>query len=132
MYGLESNLLRDGLAQGWPTFQFADALSIYHRRTKTRCFRKTDSTRTLRSSQTFHPGGERLLIGSAGAVCGVYGASVSFGTVLADFEFSFDAGNRNAEAHDAGKHGAAESLRKITPPVGVSGIVGLDEAGQEC
>ena len=57
--------------------------------------------------------------------------AVGFRAVLADLEFAFDAGDGDAEAYDAGKHGAAESVGELAPLFGVGWFVGLDEAGEK-
>ena len=72
-----------------------------------------------------------MLIRGARGVGGVDIAAVDFGAVLADFEFAFDARDGNAEAHDAGKHGAAESVGKATPLIEIGRVIGFNQTGEQ-
>ena len=72
-----------------------------------------------------------MLIGGAGGVCGVDSAAVDLGAVLADFEFAFDLRDGDAETYDAGEHGAAESIGKTAPLIGICGLVGFDQACEQ-
>ena len=64
-------------------------------------------------------------------MCCVDSPTIGFGAILTDLEFALDAGNGNAKANNAAKHGAPESIGKTAPLFSVSGLVGLDEAGEE-
>jgi hypothetical protein len=92
-----------------------------------------DSIRTgaLEPDEALHPGGELLLVGSADGVGSVDIAAVGFGAVLADLEFAFDAGDGDAEADDAGQHGAAESVGQIAPLLRVFLVVGFNESPEQ-
>src|ERR1700722_7554218 len=83
----------------------------------------------LQPSQSLHPCGQRLLVGSAGGMSGVDAAAVDFGAVLADLEFALDAGDGDGEADDAGEHSAEESVGEAAPLSCVARLVGIDEAG---
>ena len=78
-----------------------------------------------------HPGGQGLLIGCSSSVGGMYVAALLGGAILADLEFAFDSRNRDAEADNAGQHGAAEVVWHGVPFFGKGRLVGLDEAGEQ-
>ena len=52
-------------------------------------------------------------------------------SILAQFEFAFNARDGNAKTDDAQEHGAAKAIRQGVPTVEVSGLVGSDEVGEE-
>ena len=70
-----------------------------------------------------HPCGEGLLVWSSGGVGGVNVTAVDFRAILAELEFAFDASDGDAEAYDAGKHGAAKALGQTAPMFGVGWLV---------
>jgi len=78
-----------------------------------------------------HPGGEGALVVGSGGVGGLDVDALLRGAVLADFEFSFDAGDGDAEALNTGEHGAAEAIGHAAPLFGEGWFGGLDQAGEE-
>ena len=62
---------------------------------------------------------------------GVDVAAVGFRAILAELELAFDARNGDAEANDAGEHGAAKALGQVAPLFGIGWLVQCDQAFEQ-
>src|SRR5580704_17112898 len=73
----------------------------------------------ISSSKPLHPARQRLLIFGSSRLGFANIAALLGGAILADLELALDARNGDAEAHDAGQHGAPETLRHRAPSLGI-------------
>ena len=83
------------------------------------------------ADEAVHPGGEGLLVGSSSGVGGADVAAIGFRAVLADLELAFNVRDGNAEADDAGQHGAAKAIGHGAPLFCVTRLIGGDQAFEQ-
>jgi hypothetical protein len=85
--------------------------------------------RASSSGHPLHPGGESLLIGSAGGVSGLNGAAFDRLAVLAELELAFEARDGNAETDYLCQHRPAEFIWHGAPFFREGRLVNVDQIG---